>query len=103
MREREKQLQSVYGQLARSFADLHDTPQRMVAKGVVKAIVPWEGARKFFVARLAERMAEVGTGIRQIPRDLASDEAKLLEAVREKIDNQDSQAFRTALSQLLHS
>ena len=55
---REKALLPVYQQVARAFADMHDTPVRMLAKGVIRSIVPWARARAFFVTRLRRRLAE---------------------------------------------
>lgn len=40
------------------FADLHDTPGRMLAKNVIKEIIPLETARKFFHDRLITRLRE---------------------------------------------
>ena len=37
-----------YTPLGEMLSDLHDRPERMVAKGVVKAIVPWAEARPTF-------------------------------------------------------
>lgn len=34
-----------YQQVARQFADMHDTPARMVAKGVLRGVVPWRQVR----------------------------------------------------------
>lgn len=45
-------------QVARQFADMHDTPVRMLAKGVIRSIVPWARARPFFAARLRRRLTE---------------------------------------------
>lgn len=58
--DRERLLRPVYQQVALRFADLHDTPQRMAAKGVIAGIVPWESARARFYKRLRRRLAEVG-------------------------------------------
>jgi hypothetical protein len=55
---REKELMPVYATIARSFADMHDTPVRMAAKGVLTAIVPWHTARAFFLVRLRRRLLE---------------------------------------------
>ena len=44
--------------MATTFADLHDTPGRMKAKGVIKEIVPWKNARKYFYYRLKRRLEE---------------------------------------------
>ena len=45
-------------QVARAFADMHDTPVRMLAKGVIRSIVPWSRARAFFATRLRRRLTE---------------------------------------------
>lgn len=58
MKAREKQLLPTYIQIATRFAELHDTSLRMVAKGVVKNVVDWEGSRLFFYKRLNRRVAE---------------------------------------------
>ena len=42
-------------QVAIAFAGMHDTPTRMVAKGVLRGVVPWARARPFFVWRLRRR------------------------------------------------
>ena len=48
------------GQVAIAFAGMHDTPARMVAKGVLRGVVPWARARPFFVWRLRRRCAPEG-------------------------------------------
>jgi acetyl-CoA carboxylase/biotin carboxylase 1 len=58
IRAREKALLPVYTQMATQFADMHDTPQRMYAKGVINGIVPWQEARRFFAERLKRRLTE---------------------------------------------
>ena len=45
-------------QVAVQFADLHDTPGRMAAVGVIRRAVPWAEARSFFYWRLRRRLAE---------------------------------------------
>ncbi len=45
-------------QVARSFADMHDTPVRMLAKGVLRGIVPWQASRSFLALRLRRRLLE---------------------------------------------
>ena len=42
-------------QVAVAFAEMHDTPVRMVAKGVLHGIVPWAQARLFLATRLRRR------------------------------------------------
>ncbi|CAN0446954.1 unnamed protein product, partial [Hapterophycus canaliculatus] len=45
-------------QVAVQFADLHDTPGRMEARGAVRKVVPWSASRTFFFWRLRRRLAE---------------------------------------------
>ena len=59
IKAREALLLPVYRQVAVAFAEMHDTPVRMVAKGVLRGIVPWPQARPFMVARLRRRWAPV--------------------------------------------
>lgn len=47
-----------YHRVALQFAEMHDTPMRMQAKGVIRGIVPWDQSRSFFIARLKRRLAE---------------------------------------------
>ena len=44
-------------QVAIAFAEMHDTPVRMLAKGVLHGIVPWSRARPFLATRLKRRCA----------------------------------------------
>ena len=55
MRSREQALLPMYRQVAAAFAQMHDSPVRMVAKGVLRGIVPWQQARPFLAARLRRR------------------------------------------------
>lgn len=55
VRAREQALLAVYRQMATTFAQMHDSPVRMVAKGVLRGIVPWHQARPFLTARLRRR------------------------------------------------
>lgn len=55
---REKQLWSTYSQMAVHFADLHDTPVRMKAKGTIREIVTWTQSRRYFYWRLRLRLKE---------------------------------------------
>ncbi|XP_065216768.1 acetyl-CoA carboxylase isoform X5 [Planococcus citri] len=50
--EREQALKPMFHQVAVHFADLHDTPQRMLEKGVIAGIVSWPEARRVFYWRL---------------------------------------------------
>jgi len=58
VKAREKMLYGVYQQLAVHFADLHDTPGRMQAKGVIRRQVNWTQSRSFFFWRLRRRLTE---------------------------------------------
>ena len=53
--EREDTLMPAYQQVAVAFAGMHDKPARMIAKGVVKDIVPWLDARRVLATRLRRR------------------------------------------------
>lgn len=53
---RVEQLLPVYGQIATQFAELHDTPGRMKAKGTISEIVPWKDSRRYFATRLRLRL-----------------------------------------------
>lgn len=45
-------------QVACTFADLHDRPGRMKSLGIIRDIVPWREARRFFHHRLRVRLWE---------------------------------------------
>ena len=45
-------------QVSYEFADLHDRPGRMVAKGVIRDCVPWAKARGNFYWRVRRRLAQ---------------------------------------------
>jgi acetyl-CoA carboxylase/biotin carboxylase 1 len=45
-------------QIAVHFADLHDTPGRMKAKGVIRSQVHWGQSRTFFYWRLKRKLKE---------------------------------------------
>ncbi|KAL2653562.1 hypothetical protein R1flu_021690 [Riccia fluitans] len=55
---RVKLLLPVYKQIAIRFAELHDTANRMAAKGVIKKPVDWAQSRYFFHRRLKRRLVE---------------------------------------------
>ena len=58
MAAREDALGTTYLQIAQQLADLHDTPGRMISKGVISSIVPFKRARSYFYWRLRRRLAE---------------------------------------------
>lgn len=54
---------------------MHDGPVRMLSKGVLRGIVPWQQARAFFAARLRRRLTEeallkhiAGVGVGDVAR-----------------------------------
>merc|ERR1719171_3043806 len=55
---RENQLLPLYVQISHEFADLHDRPGRMKAKGVIREIVPWKRAREYFFWRVRRRLMQ---------------------------------------------
>jgi len=56
--EKEQFLRPIYQQIAVQFADLHDTPERMLEKGVIQEIVPWRTARTTLYWRLRRLLME---------------------------------------------
>lgn len=48
----------VYHTVAVHFADLHDTPERMLEKGCINEIVPWRSSRSFFYWRMRRLLLE---------------------------------------------
>lgn len=58
VKARETTVIGVYRQVAVQFADLHDTPGRMEARGAVRKMVPFAESRAFFYWRLRRRLAE---------------------------------------------
>jgi acetyl-CoA carboxylase / biotin carboxylase 1 len=55
---REASLLPVYEQISVQFCELHDTPGRMKAVGVIERQVEWAESRNFFYWRLRRRLAE---------------------------------------------
>ncbi len=55
---RERALLPVYEQISVQFCELHDTPGRMKAVGVIRQEVEWKSARSFFYWRLRRKLAE---------------------------------------------
>lgn len=48
-----------FHRIATKYAELHDTPERMKSKKVIRDIVPWKHARSFFYYRLKRRLLEL--------------------------------------------
>lgn len=59
IRAREQLLYPFYHSVATLFADQHDHPGRMIAKGCIRAQINWREARTFFYWRLRRRLAEL--------------------------------------------
>jgi len=58
IKAREAQLMPLYVQISHEFADLHDRPGRMLAKGVIRDVVPWKRAREYFFWRVRRRLMQ---------------------------------------------
>ena len=56
--QREQMLLPVYEQISVQFCELHDTPGRMKAVGVIQEQVDWSESRVFFYWRLRRKLAE---------------------------------------------
>lgn len=65
IKERTSILLHVYHTVAIHFADLHDTPERMLEKGCINEIVPWRSSRQHFYWRLRRLLME-DTFVRKI-------------------------------------
>lgn len=87
---RERELMPVYHSAAISFADLHDGPKRMMAKGVINKIVDWEHSRKFFYTRLLRRISEerIFAQISEADSSISRDSARILMAQWFFVDTQ---------------
>jgi len=55
---RERLLFPMYHQVAAHFADLHDTPGRMQAKGCIRGTVAWPRSREYFYHRIRRKVEE---------------------------------------------
>jgi len=85
IRNREHMLLPVYEQISVQFCELHDTPGRMKAVGVIEKEVEWEQSRSYFYWRLRRKLAEfdlrkqlmeageVGRGVKALTSLKASD------------------------------
>ncbi|KAK8791101.1 hypothetical protein WA158_005732 [Blastocystis sp. Blastoise] len=59
IKNREAQLMTSYTHIGETFADLHDTPERMYRKHVIRKLLNWEQSRIFFYWRLLRRIEEI--------------------------------------------
>ena len=83
VKARENVLLPVYEQIAVQFCELHDTPGRMKAVGVIRSEVDWATSRSFFYWRLRRQLAifdlrrqlreaaSVGRGVRALTPEAA--------------------------------
>lgn len=58
IKERTSAMIHVYHTVAVHFADLHDTPERMLEKGCISEIVPWRTSRTTLFWRLRRLILE---------------------------------------------
>ncbi|XP_008568005.1 PREDICTED: acetyl-CoA carboxylase 2 [Galeopterus variegatus] len=58
LKAREDLLLPIYHQVAVQFVDLHDTPGRMLEKGVISDVLEWKTARTFLYWRLRRLLLE---------------------------------------------
>ncbi|XP_045441590.1 acetyl-CoA carboxylase 2 isoform X4 [Pipistrellus kuhlii] len=58
LKAREELLLPIYHQVAVQFADLHDTPGRMLEKGVISDVLEWRTSRTFLYWRLRRLLLE---------------------------------------------
>ncbi|XP_026475191.1 acetyl-CoA carboxylase isoform X2 [Ctenocephalides felis] len=58
IRDRQKRLSAAYHPVAVHFADLHDTPERMLEKGAILDIIAWRGSRCALYWRLRRLLLE---------------------------------------------
>merc|ERR1712070_503857 len=56
IQRRQHLLHGIYKQIAIKFADLHDCPERLLAKNTIREIVPWKRSRSYFYWRLRYRL-----------------------------------------------
>lgn len=85
IKKREKKCLPLYHQIALSFVDLHDTPNRMVKKKVIKRVVEWETSREFFYWRLHRRLLECSIVKRIMAVDSALEWRRALDLLRKCI------------------
>ncbi|CBZ50010.1 hypothetical protein NCLIV_004860 [Neospora caninum Liverpool] len=58
IKRRETALEPLYLSIARFYADLHDRPERMKARGVISSVVNWKKSRAFFYWRAKRRLLQ---------------------------------------------
>ena len=90
-RERQRKIEKVYHQIALTFAELHDTPQRMFKKETVSAIIEWKNSRRIFYNKLVRAVTEneIFKSMRKIAPKLTLDQCrkKILKGYQGKEDD----------------
>lgn len=84
---REKVLMPLYNQIALQFAQLHDTPNRMKAKGAIRDSLVWTESRKYFYWRLRRRLQEEAASKKLAVADPSLSRAARLELVTAALNN----------------
>ncbi|KAL3309502.1 hypothetical protein Ciccas_011952, partial [Cichlidogyrus casuarinus] len=59
LEQRQKYLLPIYQQVARNFADLHDTPKRLMTRNLIDGLVSWTDSRRVFYGKLRRRLLEL--------------------------------------------
>ncbi|KAJ1512698.1 acetyl-coenzyme-A carboxylase [Coelomomyces lativittatus] len=76
LKDRQTHVLPMIQQIALTFAELHDTPQRMLAKQTIRRILHWPHSRAFFYWRTQRRLKELPylqqLKSLQLPSDLLS-------------------------------
>lgn len=78
IKERTNTLLQVYHTVAVHFADLHDTPERMLEKGCISDIIPWRTSRSLLYWRLRRLILEdfFVKQLLQVQKELSVGQAK---------------------------
>lgn len=78
IKERTSSLLHVYHTVAVHFADLHDTPERMLEKGCIMDIIPWRTSRNLLFWRLRRLILEdfFVKQLLQVQKELSVGQAK---------------------------
>jgi len=88
---RETELLPYFQPLGELFSDLHDRPERMLAKGVIKRIVQWRESRKIFYYRLRRRLCEDQKVSKIMAQDPALDHDGALKHLHQTLGSTDLQ------------
>eukprot|EP00744_Colponema_vietnamica_P007374 GILI01010621.1.p1 GENE.GILI01010621.1~~GILI01010621.1.p1 ORF type:complete len:1029 (-),score=132.86 GILI01010621.1:118-3120(-) len=82
-----------YSDVAVHFADLHDTPGRMKAKGCVVDIVPWAKSRTVFYHKLRARMQEMELARKLVVGGVSKELVEGLQVVKQMRTDMNSTAL----------